>query len=480
MSRHQRIEIHEENDSNLSYDVRVWKIQTYERKGGKTYGVRWAVASVRQHETFATFKLADSFRSKLISYQREGVAFDVARGLPVPMLKDTAGNRSWLDHMCRYIDEKWPTMAPKSRKSIADALATVTPALCKTGKQHDAAAVREVVYGWICVKPLRATGELPDHFAPTLRYLQQATVDMTRFNDRTNGPEITRAALAALACKLDGQPAAATTVARKRAVFYNVLEFGVEDGILSFNPIDRIKRRAKKQTMAIDNSAVVSLEQGLQLLEEVGKQGEMGQRLVAFFAVMLFGALRPAEALRVRESSLVELPEQGWGEMLLGRSLPRSGVAWSNTGRSREERSLKHRSEKETRPVPIHPELAKILSTHMETFPRGPNGELFIGPRGGMPDESTYLRIWDNARRAALTPAEYASPLAKRPYDLRHFTISFWLAAGIAVAQVSLWAGNSPAVIWAVYAKVVKGMDAAARRMVDDATARALTAKASM
>jgi hypothetical protein len=45
-------------------------------------------------------------------------------------------------------------------------------------------------------------------------------------------------------------------------------------------------------------------------------------------------------------------------------------------------------------------------------------------------------------------------------------------------ASASHWSGNSPAEIWMVYAKVVKGMDAAARRMVDHAIARALAARA--
>lgn len=39
-----------------------------------------------------------------------------------------------------------------------------------------------------------------------------------------------------------------------------------------------------------------------------------------------------------------------------------------------------------------------------------------------------------------------------RPYDLRHVAISRWLEAGIPVAQVARWAGNTAEVIWAHYA----------------------------
>lgn len=39
-----------------------------------------------------------------------------------------------------------------------------------------------------------------------------------------------------------------------------------------------------------------------------------------------------------------------------------------------------------------------------------------------------------------------------RPYDLRHTAISMWLEAGVPVAQVAAWAGNTAQIIWAHYA----------------------------
>jgi hypothetical protein len=57
------------------------------------------------------------------------------------------------------------------------------------------------------------------------------------------------------------------------------------------------------------------------------------------------------------------------------------------------------------------------------------------------------------ARQAALPPAEAASPLAERPYDLRHARLSTWLNAGVAPAQVAEWAGNSVPVLLRVYSK---------------------------
>jgi len=77
--------------------------------------------------------------------------------------------------------------------------------------------------------------------------------------------------------------------------------------------------------------------------------------------------------------------------------------------------------------------------------------------------------VWDKARRAALPPGEYASPLAKRVYDLRHACVSTWLNGGVSPAQVAEWAGHSVAVLLKVYAKCIDGQDQIAKRRIEDA-----------
>lgn len=76
-------------------------------------------------------------------------------------------------------------------------------------------------------------------------------------------------------------------------------------------------------------------------------------------------------------------------------------------------------------------------------------------------------RVWDKARRAALTPEEYASPLARRPYDLRHACVSFWLAVGVPAAQVAEWAGHSITVLLEIYAKVIAGLENSAKQRIE-------------
>lgn len=176
------------------------------------------------------------------------------------------------------------------------------------------------------------------------------------------------------------------------------------------------------------------------LLAAVRAQGDRGQRMEAFFACMYYAALRPEEVVDLRRSHLVSLPAHGWGEMRLTHSEPRSGTSWTDSGRSRERRELKHRAKGDTRNVPIHPDLGQLLSAHLDRFGTGREGRVFVGPRGGVFAEWAYLDVYRTARQAAFSPDEAASQLAETPYALRHAAVSTWLSAGVAPAQVAEWA----------------------------------------
>jgi len=82
-------------------------------------------------------------------------------------------------------------------------------------------------------------------------------------------------------------------------------------------------------------------------------------------------------------------------------------------------------------------------------------------------------RVWDQARRESLSPLLYSSPLARRPYDLRHAAVSLWLNAGVPATHVAEWAGHSVNVLLRVYAKCIYGQDEAARQRVQAALADA-------
>ncbi|WP_020522830.1 tyrosine-type recombinase/integrase [Catelliglobosispora koreensis] len=463
---------------DLTHKVKIWKIQTRKGKRRDTYRVRWETAGVEQWETFHGWSLADSFRAELIRHARAGEAFDIGCGLPVPMIRNGSG-RSWYEHLCQFMDAKWNALAPNSRRSLADAMAsTIEPHLTGTATGRPSVAeVRQAVYLWVANSSRRKGDAAPPaELLTTVRWLEQHTVGLDIYRDRQTGPDLARRAHEALATLVNGERASANTVGRRRAAYYNVLEYAVESGQLDFNPVSLIKWKLPKARTAIDPTSVISLELGLRLLGELARMSGMGRRLVAFFGLMMFAALRPAEVIGLRASNIIRLPDDGWGSLRLRRSTPTVGTDWTDSGAAREDRSLKHRAVEETRLVPLHPILVQLLKQHLQEFGHGADGHVFVGPRGGIVHTTVYLEVWHIVRQAVLTPEQLAEGVCERPYDLRHFALSYWLRAGVSVVQAALWAGNSAAVIWAIYAKVMLGEEAEAQVSVAERVDKDLAA----
>ena len=120
--------------------------------------------------------------------------------------------------------------------------------------------------------------------------------------------------------------------------------------------------------------------------------------------------------------------------------------------------------------------LAGLIEAHLTTFGTSRDGRLFTTRRGpggryrptiGQPfSSSAYSRVWKRARRRALSAEQQASPLAARPYDLRHAAVSLWLNAGVPATQVANWAGHSVAVLLRVYAACLDGRETDAVRRI--------------
>jgi hypothetical protein len=60
-------------------------------------------------------------------------------------------------------------------------------------------------------------------------------------------------------------------------------------------------------------------------------------------------------------------------------------------------------------------------------------------------------------------PAQVASTLAIRPYDLRHAYVSTWLKAGVEPKRVAEWAGHSVDVLLRIYTHCLDGGEHEAR-----------------
>jgi site-specific recombinase XerC len=457
-------------DDSTTYDVRVYRTEVYKGAQVTTYKVRWKTDRRSWKKGFRNAALADSFRSSLLTAARKGEEFSLATGRPVSWQR-TESALTWYALTLDYTAVKWPYAAPNHRKSIAEALTDATEAMLVNDQPPYAAAeIRRALRTWAFSDRLRGATKPPEDLAAVAHWLRTATMPVADLSRPGIGASHCRSVLDRISRRQDGTAAAANTANRKRAVLNNLMQYAIEVGALSANPLKAVKWTRPRTLKAVDPRTVVNSDQARRLLAAVGQQGERGERMVAFFGCMYYAALRPEEAVELRPENLASLPDHGWGELILTNSEPRSGIWWTDTGPARQRRELKHRPRGETRPVPVHPELAALLSEHLKRYPPGPDGRIFTGPRGGIFNDRAYLKIFHQARAVAFTPSEAASLLARRPYDLRHAAVSTWLTAGVPAPQVAEWAGHSVDVLLRVYAKCISGQQEDAKRRIEEAT----------
>jgi integrase len=370
----------------------------------------------------------------------------------------------WFAFACDYIDMKWPDSAPKSRKSSAESLMTITVAMLDHSKPlPDGKTLRKALR--LAFNPTTRNAAHPPEVADAMRVASRMSKRVAALAD----PDSLRQVLRALELNINGSRASANTVRLRRITLNNAIEYAIELKLLSVNPIKTTKTKKRKSSVQeIDPASVVNPMQGRMLLAAVESIGKQGPPLVAFFALMYYAGLRPEEAANLKKQNLA-LPEQGWGDIRLERARPEVGGEWTDSGEASAEGPLKHRENNVGRTVPCPPALTEILHNHLTRFGTARDGRLFRGARdGGRVASTVYGRVWAAARAKVFTDDVIASPLAKRPYDLRHAAVSTWLkGAGAGEApRVAKWAGHSLAVLLRVYAKCLDGGEHAAREGV--------------
>ncbi|MCO6010552.1 tyrosine-type recombinase/integrase [Actinoallomurus purpureus] len=466
-----------------STDVKFWDVRRNKSSKTASYEIRWVVAGKQRSRTRRTKALAESFLSDLRQAAKAGEAFDVETGLPESMLpKESAV--TWYDLVRSYIKAKWSPAAGETRKSTLDALATVTPALVTDKKgAPDAKLLRRALLHH-ALNPPRWELPVPNDEAAALKWLQSRSLPVVALAEA----DVTRSALNAIAVTMDGRPAAATTIARKRAVLYNVLKYAVKERkLLDANPIDQVDWKAPDKVEQVDRSVVANPVQARQLLAAVtyvGRFNGRGRRLRALYACMYYGGLRPSEAAGLRRQDC-ELPElcacdgdcscgrlkAAWGRLVLARSRPGPGRLYTDSGKTHDDKGLKRRPVGEKRVVPIPPELVRILREHLDEFGAAEDGRLFRTSTGGTVSASAVWRIWQDARTIGLSPEQQVTPLAGRPYDLRHACATLLLNAGVPPEEVARRLGHSVEVLWKVYAGCLDGDEERINRMIEKALA---------
>ncbi|WP_406316561.1 tyrosine-type recombinase/integrase [Streptomyces sp. NBC_00118] len=453
----------------FSFDVKLWKVSKTGRKS-RPWRLRWVVAGKVHGDTFVTSALAESRRSELWqAMNRRGEAFEIDSGLPESEVRaaaqaaeaaEAAPPVRWFEFCRKYVAGRWRTSAAKTREGMADGLAAVTLAMIKRGEGVPDDHSLRLGFRWAIV-PANAWEDPPAELMAAYDWITTSDRPLADVGDA----EVFEAVMYRVSYKLDGTPAAGDTYKRRRRALNAALEHAVAVGELPENPLVRARRKRVGSNDVVDRRVLVNPVQARQLLTAVSYVGSWdrcrGRRLAAFYAVIYHAALRPAEAVGLRLSDC-DLPEKGWGTLTLRETRPVSGKQWTDSGERHDRRGLKARAATTDRPVPIPPVLVAILRAHLKDFGTAKEGRVFGNERGGVVGSSTYWRVWEEAREYALPPERVDSPLAGRPYDLRHACITRWLNAGVPIAEVARRVGNSPEVIHRRYHGCIDGHEEAA------------------
>lgn len=448
--------------TDTTYRVSIWNIASPANR--RRHGVRWKTDAEEHSEWYSTKRLAESFRADLLRAQRAGEAFEVASGLPVSMAR-TRASRTLLEVATAYVDWLWSTDAPpNTRKAAVTNLAATIPLFVRQlGHAPDAAAAQRLLATRVLPVSRRSVTLSAEELA-MVSWMGRASRPVTELFDEMAAAELLRG----LGRSVTGRAVTSATWDKRRTVLHRTLEFGRASGWLASNPLTgrhQLVRHTGPQL--VDPRVVVNPVQARQLLAAVTYVGgrrrqdrERGARLHGFFACLYYGGLRPGEAQNLRTSDL-ELPPSGWGRLLLAGSRTDVSGRYYAQGDDYQDRPLKRRAPEEVRPVPIPPVLVEILRAHLDEFPTAADGRLFFGVQTGrIVPASVYTQVWDEAREIGMSPAQSASPLAARPYDLRHAALSSWLAAGVPPTEVATRAGNSVKVLLTVYAKCLADQEA--------------------
>ena len=442
---------------SYSYDLGFWAIEKRDRP--KPYRLRWSVAGRRPpfSRSFLTIELAESFKGELKAAARRGERFDETTGLPESMLRKER-DVSWYQHAHEYIAARWKVSAGNSRRSIVESLTCVTAAMARElrgGPDPDTlrlALRKDFNHG-------ERNALSPDE-SRAIAWARRASLPISAFNDDAVVTDV----LDALASRLDGRPAAPDYYARRLRVTRTCLGYAVRKKRLAKNPLLAANLpehwTPPKTDDAVDPRSVGSPQLVADMLTVASYIGaRQGSRFVAFYGCMFYALMRPAEVARLTNAGC-HLPDRGWGTLTFGDSVPAPGKEWTNSGNVHEERGLKGRSPKSVRKVPIPPQLVRLLREHIERFGTTADGRLFRSEYGGKPIQpSTWWQVWRKVRRLALTPEQLATPLMKRPYDLRHAGITWRLNSGVPAPDVAKWAGHSVEVLTRIYAGCVAGLD---------------------
>lgn len=418
--------------SPTTFAVKVGSIQ---RRPGKGPRVRWYVDGKEKGKTFGSVRQADSFRSELLAAVNRGESFDVSRGLPLSLI--SAEGLTCYQLAKEMVAAKWPDAAAHSRRTEVDNLSYL---LCALVPDRLAAADPRILRLALRSALRPVPGQLAPAQVDALRWLERVSLPVSEVTD-----DVVRRVLQVTSKKADGSLRADSGRVQRRTYLSGLMAYAVEQKLLKTNPVAAVAIKKQDRAAAIrpvNARQIGSKEMANELLAAMTDPVCRGYASTAFLAGM-----RPEEVsgLRIEDCSL---PAEGWGLLLLATAAPAVGGAWTDSGKARDNRRLKHRSRGELRPVPIPPRLVEILR---DIIGQRTSGWVFVAD-GAQLGDWEIGQAWQDARAVVGVNAD----VLPRIYDLRHLHASMLLNANVSAVEVSARLGHSVAVLLATYAHVIE------------------------
>ncbi|MEU8484375.1 hypothetical protein [Streptomyces sp. NPDC048641] len=198
---------------------------------------------------------------------------------------------NWYAFAVQFCDAQRRRTSGSNRKNVSKALAATTIALLRTPASTFKAvgvrtALREFAFN------TRRREEAPPEGAVILKWVERNALSMAAWEDPAKVDEVLRA----LSIRLDGTPAAASSVKRTRRILNVAMEYAVTHRVLRSNPLPKGRGTAPKTSSAVDKRSLLNAVQAARLLGWIRHRPRGGERLHAFFATMYYAGPRPEES----------------------------------------------------------------------------------------------------------------------------------------------------------------------------------------
>jgi integrase len=397
----------------------------------KVWLVRWTVDRRDHQKAFRYQKDAQTFMDELEKAMARQESFSLTTGLPASWEQP---NPKYCDWARQYVQENLPVWAKKTTVANVESISRGVVLLRSNGAPEVDDEGRREIRQWLI-------GNVED--CPTTIARWSLTLEECNRN-------VCATARNKIQLAYDGTALKGNVAIRHRTQVNATFAEAVDRGLIETNPWV-VKRRSAKRARKVVASTlsdddIPSVAGAQSIIDSIEDDD---YRIL--LTIILHAGLRPSEARGLRVDDL-ELPDQGWGNASIRRSLSNGAE-----GATDEADPVKTGN----RRVPLSPFLVDKIRTHLD----GRDSRLVATAlRGGPVPEGDLQGSW----RSVCTNERW------KPYSLRHTAATTWIKAGVNPTEVARRLGNNPETLFKVYVNFINGDDLLANELIEKETNRAM------